>query len=54
VLAEIGKAGVDIDALAIKLQLDGAQSFVKSWKHLLQGLVQKAQKAQTADGKTPA
>jgi transaldolase len=42
VLAEIGKAGVDIGALAVKLQLDGAQSFVKSWKHLLQGLAQKA------------
>jgi transaldolase len=42
VLAQIGKAGVDIDALARKLQLDGAEAFVKSWKQLLQRIADKA------------
>lgn len=42
-LAKIKKAGVDIDALAAKLQKDGAASFVKSWNHLLKGLDDKVQ-----------
>src|SRR5690348_3897796 len=32
VLGSFAKAGVDIDALATRLQEDGASSFVKSWK----------------------
>jgi transaldolase len=40
-LAQITKAGVDIDALALKLQQDGAQAFVKSWHQLLQRLADK-------------
>jgi transaldolase len=28
-------AGVDLDALALKLQQDGAAAFVKSWHELL-------------------
>src|SRR6185295_16140399 len=35
VLAEFGKAGVDVDALAVQLQDEGAKSFVKSWEELL-------------------
>jgi transaldolase len=35
VLADFGKAGVDIDALAAKLQEEGAASFVKSWNDLI-------------------
>lgn len=35
VIAEFRKAGVDIDALAKKLQDDGADAFVKSWNELL-------------------
>ena len=42
VLAEVAGAGVDTAALAEKLQRDGAASFVKSWKELLQRLVDKA------------
>ena len=42
VLAQIGKAGVDVDALALKLQVDGAAAFVKSWKQLLQRIADKA------------
>jgi transaldolase len=42
VLARFAKAGVDVDALANKLQLDGAQSFVKSWKELMQSIADKS------------
>lgn len=42
VLAQIAQAGVDIDALALKLQQDGAEAFVKSWKQLLQRIADKA------------
>ena len=35
ILAEFGKAGIAIDALADQLQDDGAKSFVKSWNDLM-------------------
>ncbi len=35
VLASFAKAGIDIDALAARLQDEGAASFVKSWNDLL-------------------
>ncbi len=35
VLTEFGKAGIDIDALAAKLQDDGAKAFVSSWNELI-------------------
>jgi transaldolase len=35
VLASFAKAGVDIDALAARLQDEGASSFVKSWNDLM-------------------
>ena len=35
VLAEFAKAGVDVDALAARLQDEGAKSFVKSWTGLM-------------------
>jgi len=35
VLAQIVNAGVDIDALAVQLQDEGAKSFVKSWNELM-------------------
>jgi len=35
VLAEFRKAGVDIDALATRLQNEGAEAFVASWKGLM-------------------
>ncbi|GAA3918448.1 transaldolase [Luteimonas lutimaris] len=41
-LAKIAAAGVDIDALAAKLQEEGADSFVKSWKQLMQRIANKA------------
>jgi transaldolase len=35
VLTRFGKAGIDIDALAARLQNEGAASFVKSWDDLM-------------------
>jgi transaldolase len=35
VLAQFGKAGIDIDRLAAQLQDEGAKSFVKSWNELM-------------------
>jgi transaldolase len=42
VLARISAAGVDIDLLAVTLQKEGAEAFVKSWHHLLDGIAGKA------------
>ncbi len=42
VIAQIARAGVDIDALAKKLQDDGADSFVKSWNELLSVIAGKS------------
>jgi transaldolase len=42
VLARFTAAGIDLDALAKQLQLEGAQSFVKSWKELMQSLIDKS------------
>lgn len=41
VLAEFAKAGIDIDALAARLQEEGAQSFVSSWNDLLAVIASK-------------
>jgi transaldolase len=40
-IAEIRREGVDIEALADKLQKDGGDSFAKSWAALLAGLDDK-------------
>ena len=42
VLAGFAKAGVDVDALAARLQVEGAQSFVKSWTELLKRIADKS------------
>jgi transaldolase len=42
VLARFAKAGIDIDALAIQLQHDGAQAFVKSWQELMTRIADKS------------
>src|SRR5262249_14107480 len=36
VLAQFGKAGIDIDALGAQLQEEGAKSFVNSWHELME------------------
>ena len=42
VLAEFAKAGVDADALAARLQDEGAASFVKSWNELMSVIAAKS------------
>jgi len=42
VLAQFGKAGIDIDALAAQLQDEGAKSFVNSWNELLECIDSKS------------
>jgi transaldolase len=41
VLARFAKAGIDVDALAVRLQEEGASSFVKSWNDLMTCLESK-------------
>ena len=48
VLAEFAKAGIDIDALAAKLQDEGAKSFVKSWNDLMGVIAAKARHCKSA------
>ncbi|MGH8746743.1 MAG: transaldolase [Burkholderiales bacterium] len=42
VLAHFAQAGVEADALAVKLQHEGAQAFVKSWHTLMQCIAGKS------------
>lgn len=46
VLGEFRKAGVDLEALAAKLQDDGAASFVRSWHELLGEIASKSEAIQ--------
>ena len=48
VLAEFAKAGIDIDALASRLQDEGAASFVKSWNDLMGRIEAKSAKIRKA------
>jgi transaldolase len=40
-LARFAQAGIDVDALALQLQEEGAQAFVKSWQQLMQRIADK-------------
>jgi len=42
VLKQFAGAGVDLQALAVKLQADGAASFVKSWHSLMAVIASKS------------
>ena len=42
VIASFAKAGVDVDALAARLQTEGAESFVKSWTELMKRIADKS------------
>ena len=42
VLAQFAKAGIDIDALAVQLQDEGAKSFIKSWNELMSVIAYKS------------
>jgi transaldolase len=48
VLAEFAKAGVDVEALAARLQDEGAKSFVKSWNELLAVIASKSEAVKKA------
>ena len=48
VLKQFAAAGVDVDAVAAKLQTDGAKSFVDSWNELLGVIDQKSAQLRTA------
>lgn len=43
VLGEFAKAGIDVDALALRLQDEGAEKFSKSWNELLKLLKSKTE-----------
>ncbi len=43
VLASFAKAGIDTDALALQLQREGAQAFVKSWQELMTRIADKSE-----------
>jgi transaldolase len=47
-IARIRKAGVDVDALAERLQREGAEAFVKSWDDLLACLAEKTDRLRKA------
>jgi transaldolase len=42
VLARFARAGINVDALAAQLQVEGAASFVKSWTELMQRIQDKS------------
>jgi transaldolase len=42
VLARFGEAGVNLEALAAQLQVEGAKAFVKSWNDLLSVIASKS------------
>jgi len=46
VLAQYNRAGVDVDALAARLQDEGAKSFVKSWNDLMRVIDSKSRSLQ--------
>jgi transaldolase len=48
VLADFGKAGIDINALAARLQEDGAKAFVTSWNELMSVIANKSAAISTA------
>ncbi len=48
VLARFEKAGVDLIALAAQLQREGADSFIKSWNGLIQGITAKSEELKKA------
>ena len=43
ILARFTKAGIDITALAVQLQDEGASAFVKSWKELMECIASKSE-----------
>ncbi len=50
VLAQFTEAGVDLHALAQRLQKEGAKSFVKSWNELMAVIASKSEVLKTSSG----
>ena len=48
VLAQFSKAGIDVEALATQLQVEGAKSFTKSWNELMGVISSKSEVLQKA------
>ena len=48
VLGAFAKAGIDVEALAARLQVEGAESFVKSWSELMKRIADKSSALATA------
>jgi len=48
VLVRFTEAGVDVDALGVQLQEEGAKSFVKSWNDLMECIASKSETLATA------
>jgi len=42
ILVQFARQGIDVDALAVKLQRDGAQAFVDSWRELMRRIAEKS------------
>jgi transaldolase len=51
VLAQFGKAGIDLNALATRLQDEAAASFVKSWNELMAVIISKSAALQAASSR---
>ena len=51
VLAQFGKAGIDLNALATRLQDEAAASFVKSWNELMAVIISKSAALQEASSR---
>jgi transaldolase len=47
-LKEFAKAGIDVEALALQLQQEGAKAFVNSWNELMQVIALKSAALQAA------
>jgi transaldolase len=52
VLARFAQAGIDVDALATRLQEEGAASFAKSWNELMSVIETKGATLQKAGERT--
>jgi transaldolase len=48
ILGQFAQAGVDVDALAARLQEEGAKSFVKSWNELMEVIASKSESLKKA------
>jgi transaldolase len=48
VLTNFSKAGVNVDTLGTQLQVEGAESFVKSWNDLLKCIASKSKALKAA------